>query len=197
MAYRTSDIDASFPVAGVDNESQGFRDNFSAIVDSLTQAETDITALETTSLNKTDDESDLSGNTIFDANLRAVTSVGYTSATLQANQNISFLTGHYQVFPIGKTGVPLDIVLTLADWPDIDRYSPIRVHFLGSNTETNTVTFTVESGGDIYYDSTWPKIEGTPTITVDDTSTAHLVEFWSYDGGSTVYAKYLGTFTQA
>ncbi len=192
MAYRTSDIDASFPVAGVDNESQGFRDNFSAIVDSLTQAETDITALETTSLNKTDEISDLSGNQILDAELCGVTAKSYSSASLVANQNIGFLNGHYQVFPINA-----DVVLNLADWPDAGRAATIRVHLVGTSSTERTIDFTVDGGGDIYYDDTWLAMAGAPTITVDDGTTAHLVEFWSYDGGSNVYAKYLGTFTQA
>jgi hypothetical protein len=34
MPYRVTEIDAQFPVAGIDNESQGFRDNFASIKDS-------------------------------------------------------------------------------------------------------------------------------------------------------------------
>jgi hypothetical protein len=36
---RNLDIDQDFPVAGQDNESQGFRDNFDAIKESLTYAD--------------------------------------------------------------------------------------------------------------------------------------------------------------
>ena len=51
------------------------------------------------------------------------------------------------------------------------------------------------TGGDIYYDDAWLALAGSPTLTIESTTTATLVEFWSYDGGSTVYAKYLGQFS--
>ena len=47
-------IDAAYPVAGVDNDTQGFRDNFAAISSGLLVAKTEITALETYSVKLTD-----------------------------------------------------------------------------------------------------------------------------------------------
>ena len=41
----TSTIDATYPVAGIDNDSQGFRDNFNSIKTNLTTAGSEITAL--------------------------------------------------------------------------------------------------------------------------------------------------------
>ena len=42
----TTNIDATFPVAGQDNDSQGFRDNFSQIKTQLSTASTEITSLQ-------------------------------------------------------------------------------------------------------------------------------------------------------
>ena len=42
----TTDIDTAYPVAGQDNDSQGFRDNFTLIVDALDEAALEITALD-------------------------------------------------------------------------------------------------------------------------------------------------------
>ena len=42
----TTGINATFPVAGQDNDSQGFRDNFSQLKTQLTTAGTEITALQ-------------------------------------------------------------------------------------------------------------------------------------------------------
>ncbi len=194
MAYtRITDIDVTFPVAGVDNESQGFRDNFSAIADVLTAIETDVagsSGLQVTSFNVTDTETDIGGNSIFDADLRACTSKSYQAASIVADQNISFLSGHYQVLPVNA-----DIVFNLADWPAAEREAVIRVHLVGVTSTARTVDFTVDGGGDIYYDDTWLGLSGAPTVTIDSTSTATLIEFWTYDGGATVYAKYLGQFS--
>ena len=39
-------IDGTFPIAGQDNSSQGFRDNFTAIKNNFTTANTEITDLQ-------------------------------------------------------------------------------------------------------------------------------------------------------
>ena len=44
-AITTTNIDVTFPVPGVDNDTQGFRDNFSAIKNALDTAYTEISAL--------------------------------------------------------------------------------------------------------------------------------------------------------
>ena len=41
-----TNIDATYPVAGQDNDSQGFRDNFSQIKTQLSTASTEITAIQ-------------------------------------------------------------------------------------------------------------------------------------------------------
>ena len=43
----TTSIDATFPVAGQDNDSQGFRDNFSQIKTQLDTASSEITTIQT------------------------------------------------------------------------------------------------------------------------------------------------------
>ena len=45
----SSTIDGAYPVAGQDNDSQGFRDNFTVIKTGLATANTEITALQTNS----------------------------------------------------------------------------------------------------------------------------------------------------
>jgi len=41
-----SNINAGYPVAGQDNDSQGFRDNFAAIKENFTRAKTELTDLQ-------------------------------------------------------------------------------------------------------------------------------------------------------
>ena len=40
-------VDGTFPTAGQDNSSQGFRDNFTAIKNNFTEAKTDIESIQT------------------------------------------------------------------------------------------------------------------------------------------------------
>ena len=65
-------INENFPIAGQDNDSQGFRDNFNVIKTSLSTANTEITAIQNTAsfLNTT---SDYNGNIIREADFLATT----------------------------------------------------------------------------------------------------------------------------
>ncbi len=49
----TSSIDVNYPTPGVNNSSQGFRDNFSAIATNLNTAGTEITELQQKAVVKT------------------------------------------------------------------------------------------------------------------------------------------------
>ena len=53
-------IDGTFPVAGQDNSSQGFRDNFTATKNNFTEAKSEIETLQTyrASLNASNDFAD-------------------------------------------------------------------------------------------------------------------------------------------
>src|SRR6056300_489470 len=88
-------IDQEYPVAGQDNDSQGFRDNFSAIRGSLLQVETDLQDLENTTV-KTDTDNDFNGNVIRDASLENVTEEVNVIAGVDSQIDINFTNGHYQ-----------------------------------------------------------------------------------------------------
>ena len=53
-------VNGTFPTAGQDNSSQGFRDNFTAIKNNFTESKTEIEALQTNkaSLNASSDFAD-------------------------------------------------------------------------------------------------------------------------------------------
>ena len=68
----TSTIDANYPVAGIDNDSQGFRDNFNSIKTNITTAGSEITALQANRA-RTDADNNHVGNEIQDAELLQVT----------------------------------------------------------------------------------------------------------------------------
>ena len=93
-------IDGTYPVAGQDNDSQGFRDNFTIIKTGLGTAATEITTLQTTSavLNAANT---FSGNNQISANVLQQTEAFYNGGTLSGNTNVSFSNGHYQAFTIG------------------------------------------------------------------------------------------------
>ncbi len=191
MTYRETQIDEAFPVAGVDNESQGFRDNFSAIKDTLIQAKGDIEDLQASRLDISSPETDLSGNTIANANLKGASFEFNAGGNIVASQNVSFTAGSYHVYTLAAVdpdaGSPLE--LTFSDLPATGTLAVIRVHLYGNGTE-QFFAFNTESIGDFYVESGWP---GTQSVT--SSTSPKIFEFWTYDGGVNVFGRYLGNFT--
>ena len=62
----STSIDATYPVAGQDNNSQGFRDNFNIIKNNFATAKSEITSLESNSA-KTNSNNNFNGNEVSGA----------------------------------------------------------------------------------------------------------------------------------
>ena len=113
MASNISDtgINSDFPIAGQDNDSQGFRDNFTTIKANFVAAKTEIESIQTNGAVKNADNNFL-GNTINNANFQNTTETGYIAgATINTSQNVNLDNGAYQEFTVGA-----DITLTLSNW---------------------------------------------------------------------------------
>lgn len=190
MTYRETQIDEAFPVPGVDNESQGFRDNFSAIKDTLVQAKSDIEDLQASRLDISSPSTDLSGNTIANANLSANTFAFNEGGGISASQNISYTAGtfHYLGLSGGTSESPVELILSDIPSPVVPVVAVFRVALRGDGTE-RFFSFNTSSIGAFYVDSSWPE-----TLSITSASNPKIFEFWTYDGGETVFGKYLGQF---
>ena len=62
------------------------------------------------------------------------------------------------------------------------------------NPVAKTVTFTVDGGGNLKYNSTYPRIASEAKVTVDSSADPIIIDFWTYNQGTTVYAEYRGRF---
>lgn len=174
-------IDENYPLAGVDNPSQGLRDNYKVIKDSLQAAKNEIEELQDNTA-KTNAPNDFNGNEINDANLKAVTGATYIApATITTNQNVTFQNGHYQVFRVNG-----DVTLSLIDWPAGNRFAMMRLALLSEGT-SRTVSFAV-AGYNVLYSPGFP----TPLI-ISSVTRPKIIELWSYNG-TDVFAKYVGEF---
>ena len=185
-------IDGAYPVAGVDNDTQGFRDNFTIIKTGLATAQSEITSLQnnTAKLNETND---FLGSDVTNANFSLNTEKYHNIGTVVTGQNISFLNGHYQSMGINLGESVNTINFTLADWPERDHVAKMTVQMVGNDT-AKTVTFNIDGGGLIKYNSTYPRVGGVATVTVDSSTDPIIIDFWTYNQGTTVYAEYRGRF---
>jgi hypothetical protein len=185
-------IDGAYPVAGVDNDTQGFRDNFTIIKTGLATAASEVTALQANTA-KLNESNDFNGTDITDANFSLNTEKYHNIGTVINGQNISFLNGHYQSMAINLSEGTSTVNFALADWPERDHVAKMTVQIFGNDT-AKTVTFSVEGGGNIKYNSTYPRVAGVASATVDSSEDPIIIDFWTYNQGTTVYAEYRGRF---
>ena len=93
-------VDGTYPTAGQDNSSQGFRDNFSAIKNNFTEAKIEIESMQTNkaNLNATNN---FSGNTIQNAVLKDNGETVYAHGSVSTGSvTLNHENGHYQTLTI-------------------------------------------------------------------------------------------------
>jgi|TARA_A200000159_G_scaffold1600_2_gene1764 23S rRNA U2552 (ribose-2'-O)-methylase RlmE/FtsJ len=188
-------IDETYPVAGVDNDSQGFRDNFNIIKSNFVAAKAEITELQSNALLKNalsgdSLDNDLGGNEITNAVFKDCAEGISANGTINALQNISYLNGVYQTGTV--TG---DLTLTLADWPDAG-YARMVVELESDASDNRAITFNGENTAQFkkLASDSWASTSATGVVATV-TQSKEIYEFWTHDGGNTIYAKIVGTFT--
>ena len=93
-------IDGTYPKAGEDNSSQGFRDNFTEIKTNFSTAQSEITNLQNNkaSLNAT---SDFTNSEILRAKLKNTSETVYAHGSVSGGSvTIDHANGHYQTLTI-------------------------------------------------------------------------------------------------
>jgi len=180
-------VNKEYPVAGQDNDSQGFRDNFTIISDNFVAAKAEIKDLMDNTA-RLEIANNFLGNTIQNANLIDVSEGYFAGGTVNTSQNINYSNGGYQTFTVGA-----DVTLTLSEWPENNKAGKIRI-YISNDGSQRTVTFASNAGaGTFKRISTWPGAGNTAVI---DTPSARVYafDFVSYDNGATVFADYIGYF---
>jgi hypothetical protein len=185
-----SNVDETYPISGIDNDSQGFRDNFTVIKQSLQSAKSEIDELQSKAVFKTaltgaSLNNNFNGNDLSEANLVNVTEKSYSDSIALGLANISIENGSYQKFELRTSSTQV----TFVDWPDVNNYSRLRLQFYLNFITPCTVTFSGGSGT-VYYDKlTIPE----NSITVSANQNV-IVDVWTDNKGQAVYLKKIGSF---
>ena len=126
-----ANIDGTYPKAGQDNSSQGFRDNFSSIKNNFTEAKTEIEDLQTNKANL-NASSNFTDNEVIRAKLKD------TSETVYAHGNVSggsvilnHENGHYQTLTITA-----DTTFTITNLPPTGALGRIILDIIVAPTST-------------------------------------------------------------
>jgi hypothetical protein len=195
MTINYSGINVNYPVAGQDNDSQGFRNNFSTIYTAFQQADIAISSLTNTTV-KLNATNDLGGSIISHAVMQnnaeqyflnpAVDGALYTVYANQASYHDLAITT--------STTFQVDGWPNNTNWPSNLYHSKVQVQitpdtstaFIGFNVDFQTVL----PGGTVHYNTA--TITSLPYISKSPDS--QVWELWTNNGGQDVYVNLIGTF---
>src|SRR6056300_243237 len=90
-----TNIDENYPVAGQDNDSQGFRDNFQNIETALNTASTEITTLQNDTPSLTGDN-DFNDKTVKKVIFQDTAMSAPSAETISTETNVDYTAGHYR-----------------------------------------------------------------------------------------------------
>jgi len=179
-AINPNDIDGTYPVAGQDNNSQGFRDNFTNIKTNFQYAANEITDLQSKAVLKaaltgTALDNDMAGSPLSNANISDFSAVAAILGSLTGSVTINYMTGHYQTVSTGGS-----ISLAFTNFPAAGNFGIVRVAITVTNTAyTVTLPAAVSVGT--------ANLQGysASTISYDQTGT-YTYDFTTSNGGTTI-----------
>ena len=175
----SQNINTSYPVPGVDNDTQGFRDNFSNIKNALTIASTELSYLQSNTA-KLDENNDFNYNKIYRSTLLGTGYYSPNITSISSNTSVSFLQGSYQKFSVEG-----NIAFSLENWPSNTVLGQIRLEVYNATSSTTaTITFSSvkkEASLSLPY-----------TLTTATWANPVIFDLWTSDGGTTVFLKSVG-----
>jgi hypothetical protein len=181
-------INENFPIAGQDNDTQVFRDNFDSIKTALSTAKTEITNLENNSA-RTDQDSDFGGNIVQNAALLNVVEKVNPAQLFEASSveyTLDFENGSYQIFTFASSNFSFDFL----NFPKTGETVAKMTIEMYSTTST-TVVFSL-SGSEASFIK---KSAGFPgTLTVASSTNPIIIEIWRHSENN-FFMNYLGTFS--
>lgn len=197
MSITYSTIDITYPIAGQDNDSQGFRDNFSAIKTAFSEADLALTTLTAQTLQKSsvtiDPETeetvvttvanDLLGSSIINGSFNKFYGEINQDTLSSSVKDIDMFNGVAQEFIISTSNA-----LRFTHWP-ADLYAVVRVHLVNtSETEKTITSFTSINNGNVIFEDSFA------SNFIIAPGKQRVIEAWSYDGGTNVYVRDLGIY---
>lgn len=181
-AINPQNIDGAYPVAGQDNDSQGFRDNFTNIKTNFTYAAEEISDLQSKAVLKaaltgTVLNNDMGGSILNNAQLQNMSETRVALGSVAGSQTINYNAGPY--YTLTTTGA---VSLQFTNFPAAGTVGRCRVRItVASIAHTLTLPAAVSVGT--------TNIQGinlaTNVITFNKTGTFEF-EFETNDGGTTI-----------
>ena len=186
-----SNINGNFPIAGQDNDSQGFRDNFTNIRNNFTFIKSEVEDLQAKSILKSALiggvlDNNFLGSQLKNAQLKNYAETMYDWGTTSGDVQLDLALGNvHKIYTSGS----VQINAVIKNWPASLQYARVLLYIQIQNTAhtlsiPNTITTETAAIPGLR------KITGNFTINFIDAS-SYIYEFSSVDSGSTIFVREL------
>lgn len=177
-------IDENYPVAGQDNDSQGFRNNFSIIKDGLATANSEITNLQLTSP-KLNVANNFNGTLIDNAQTNRLFGTVFSITQTTGTTVVDYANGEYQIIGVGGNHS-----LRFTGFPQAEsgngKYSKIRLELKPVGTVPSqgwNVSLLAAGGGSVTGTVGFDQVGENPVINIgNDPTLATVIEAWTTNG---------------
>ena len=185
-----NNIDGTYPVAGQDNNSQGFRDNFTNTKTNFQYAADEVDDLQSkvvlkAALTGTTLDNNMNGSLLSNAQIQDFSQTRVALGTLTGSVGVNYANGHYQTVTTAGS-----ISLAFTNFPAAGTLGFVTVRVgVSSIGHTLTLPAAVGSGSS---STSVTGIQGfaSNVITFGETGTYEF-QFHTDDGGSTIYISEL------
>ena len=181
-----NNIDGSYPVAGQDNNSQGFRDNFTNIKVNFQYAADEINDLESKALLKaalsgSTLDNNMNNNLIYAANIQDFSATAVPLSATIGTIDLNYASGHYQT--ISTTG---NVSLTFSNFPAAGYFGVLRIAINITNVAHTLTLPAAVSRGLSGIQGISPGTAGVSNTITFGATGYYQFQFTSSDGGSTI-----------
>ncbi len=183
-------IDENFPVAGQDNDTQTFRDNFDTIKTALRNAYDEVTDLQDNTA-RTDQDNDFNDKIISRAVMQYNRDSRFDAGAVNNSTTIDYENAFYQIFRFGG-----DITIGFLNFPN-ELLLPEGVGKVVLECYSDGAERTIQldpSGGVTYKKNNWDPGWTGNSFKVSSTSNPLILEVWRYSTG-TIFVKNVGVFS--
>jgi hypothetical protein len=179
-----NNINGAYPVAGVDNDSQGFRDNFTNILNNFAYAAAEITDLQSkvvvkSALTGTTLNNNMNGTLLSSAQIQNFSETEYDNGIISTNVTLDHSKGHYQKVQTNGT-----ITLSFSNFPAAGTVGRIRLKLNVTSTSHRIILPAAVSIGTQYLQD-YNSNNNSIGYTQSGTGT-FWYEFVSDDAGATI-----------
>jgi len=184
-----NNIDGTYPIAGQDNNSQGFRDNFTNTKLNFTYAAQEINNLQSagvfkTALSGTTLDNNMADNLIYAATIQDFAATRVALGTVSGTCTVNYAAGHYQTVTISSS-----ITVAFSNFPASGNQGWVILRVTATAGDTMTLPAAVGTGNSA---ASVLGIQGIASnvITFKESGTYEF-QFHTDDGGSSIYISEL------